>query len=134
MSAALAAGCARSSDQSVSVVPMIQCRPHGMTNSTDFSVRRMSPESERIRSRGHDEVDALARADVELAALAGQPLGLVGPHAGGVDDLAGPDVEHPPGLQVVHLGADDPLALLEQPDDPRPRRARAPRTRRRCGR
>ncbi len=52
MSAALAAGWARSSAQSVSVVPMIQCRPHGMMNSTDFSVRRISPESERIRSRG----------------------------------------------------------------------------------
>ena len=52
MSAADAAGWALSSDQSVSVVPMIQCRPHGMTNSTDFSVRRMRPESPRMRSRG----------------------------------------------------------------------------------
>jgi hypothetical protein len=71
---------------------------------------------------GHDEVDPLARPDVELPALPGQPLRLVGPHAGGVDDLPGPDVEHAARLQVVHLGADDPLALLEQPDDPRPRR------------
>ena len=31
---------------------MIQCRPHGMTNSTDVSVRLMKPASERIRSRG----------------------------------------------------------------------------------
>ncbi len=52
MSAALAAGWASPSFQSVSVVPMIQCRPHGMTNSTDFSVRRISPASPRIRSRG----------------------------------------------------------------------------------
>ena len=52
MSAADAAGWALSSDQSVSVVPMIQWRPHGMTNSTDFSVRRMRPESPRMRSRG----------------------------------------------------------------------------------
>ena len=29
--------------QSVSVVPMIQCRPQGMTNSTVFSVRRIIP-------------------------------------------------------------------------------------------
>ena len=36
----------------VSVVPMIQCRPQGMTNSTDFSVLVMKPDSERIRSRG----------------------------------------------------------------------------------
>ncbi len=27
----------------VSVVPMIQCRPQGMTKSTDFSVRMISP-------------------------------------------------------------------------------------------
>ncbi len=52
MSALLAAGCALSRSQAVSVVPMIQCRPHGMTNSTDFSVLVMKPASDRIRSRG----------------------------------------------------------------------------------
>ncbi len=52
MSARLAAGCALSRSHGVSVVPMIQCRPHGITNSTDFSVRTMKPASERIRSRG----------------------------------------------------------------------------------
>ncbi len=52
MSLRLAAGWSLDSDQSVSVVPMIQCRPHGMTNSTDFSVRRIRPDSPRIRSRG----------------------------------------------------------------------------------
>ncbi len=52
MSARLAAGWALSRFQSVSVVPMIQCRPHGITNSTDFSVLVMKPVSERIRSRG----------------------------------------------------------------------------------
>ncbi len=52
MSALVAAGCARSRFQSVSVVPMIQCVPHGMTNSTDFSVRRMIATSLTIRSRG----------------------------------------------------------------------------------
>ncbi len=31
---------------------MIQCVVHGITNSTDFSVRRISPVSELIRSRG----------------------------------------------------------------------------------
>ena len=51
MSALVAAGCARSRFQSVSVVPMIQCDFHGMTNSTDFSVLRMMPLSEVIRSR-----------------------------------------------------------------------------------
>ncbi len=52
MSLRLAAGCALDSDQSVSVVPMIQCRPHGMTNSTLTAVRRMIPVLEWIRSRG----------------------------------------------------------------------------------
>ena len=47
-----AAGCALSSVQSVSVVPMIQCRPHGITKSTEVSVRTMNPASERILSRG----------------------------------------------------------------------------------
>ena len=52
MSVRLAAGWALSRFQGVSVVPMIQCRPHGITNSTDVSVRMMNPASERIRSRG----------------------------------------------------------------------------------
>ena len=52
MSVRLAAGCALSSSQSVSVVPMIQWRPHGITNSTLFSVRRISPVSIWTRSRG----------------------------------------------------------------------------------
>ena len=52
MSVRDAAGCALSRSHLVSVVPMIQCRPHGITNSTDTSVRMMMPLSERIRSRG----------------------------------------------------------------------------------
>ena len=52
MSLELAAGCAFASDQSVSVVPMIQCLPHGMTNSTLFSVRKMMPVLDVSRSRG----------------------------------------------------------------------------------
>ena len=52
MSADVAAGWALSRSQCVSVVPMIQCRPQGMTKRTDFSVRRMMPEREWIRSRG----------------------------------------------------------------------------------
>ena len=50
MSALEAAGWALSRSQAVSVVPMIQCRPHGITNSTDFSVRRMIPVEEWMRS------------------------------------------------------------------------------------
>ncbi len=52
MSALDAAGCALSRSQSVSVVPMIQWRPHGMTNSTLFSVRRIRPVEELMRSLG----------------------------------------------------------------------------------
>ena len=52
MSARDAAGWALSRFQSVSVVPMIQCGPHGITNSTEVSVRAMNPASDRIRSRG----------------------------------------------------------------------------------
>lgn len=52
MSALVAAGCARSRCQSVSVVPTIQWLPHGMMNSTDFSVRRITPDSATMRSRG----------------------------------------------------------------------------------
>ena len=80
---------------------MIQCRPHGMTNSTDVSVLVMKPHSERIRSRGHDEVDALAGLDVERAAAADHLLDLVGPDPGGVDDDPGPDLELAAGLEVA---------------------------------
>ncbi len=52
MSARVAAGWARSRFHSVSVVPMIQWLRHGMTKSTDFSVRRIRPDSATIRSRG----------------------------------------------------------------------------------
>src|SRR5580704_11093986 len=52
MSVRLAAGWALDSDHSVSVVPMIQCRPHGMTNSTLTGVRRMMPVLEWMRSLG----------------------------------------------------------------------------------
>ncbi len=52
MSASLAAGWARSSCQSVSVVPRIQWLPQGMMNSRLFSVWVIRPVLESIRSRG----------------------------------------------------------------------------------
>lgn len=52
MSALEAAGWALSRSQPVSVVPTIQCRPQGMTKRTDFSVRRISPLVEWMRSLG----------------------------------------------------------------------------------
>ena len=85
MSALVAAGWARSRFQSVSVVPMIQCVPHGMTNSTDFSVRRMIATSLTIAVARHHDVHAFGGPHPEPAALLGQRLDLVGPHPGGVD-------------------------------------------------
>ena len=52
MSDRLAAGWARSRCQSVSVVPISQWLRHGITNSTDDVVRRISPASPAMRSRG----------------------------------------------------------------------------------
>jgi hypothetical protein len=46
MSARLAAGSDLLPTQSVSVVPMIQCRPQGMMNSTLSGVRAMIPVEE----------------------------------------------------------------------------------------
>jgi hypothetical protein len=67
-------------------------------------------------SRNH-EVDALGRPHVELPALAGQALRLVGPDAGRVDDLTRCDVDLLAGLEVLDAGAGDPVALPEQGDD-----------------
>jgi hypothetical protein len=50
---------------------------------------------------GHQNMDALARPDVELAALPDHGLGVVGPDSGGVDDLAGVDLELASGLGVA---------------------------------
>ena len=120
--------------QSVSVVPMIQCRPHGMTNSTRFSVRRISPVLGADPVARHDEVDALARADVELAALAGQRLRVVGPDAGGVDRPAGPGPRtSSPVSRSRDPGAGDPLALAQEARRPGPGWRRARRTPPRCG-
>ncbi len=63
---------------------------------------------------GHHQVDALGGPYVELAALRDQALGVVRPHAGGVDHLAGADLEFAALFQVVHSGADDPLALAQE--------------------
>ena len=118
MSAAVAAGCALSRSQSVSVVPTSQWRPHGMTNSTLFSVRKIMPMSELDAVAGHDEVHALRRAHLELAALADHGLRVVRPDAGRVDDLLRADLEVLARLVVVSLHADDALADLDEALDP----------------
>ena len=117
MSVRLAAGCALSRSHGVSVVPMIQCRPHGMTNSTDVSVRTMKPASERIRSRGTTRWMPLDACTLSCAAAADHLLDLVGPDAGGVDDDPGPDLEVGAVLEVPGAYADDPLALAEEAGD-----------------
>ena len=100
MSAREAAGWARSRSHGVSVVPMIQCRPHGITNSTDFSVLVMKPALAADPVARHDEVDALARLDVERAPAAEHLLDLVGPDPAGVDDDLGPHLDLAVVLQV----------------------------------
>src|SRR5690606_35529435 len=66
---------------------------------------------------GDHEVDALGGEDLEAAAAAGQGLRLLGPHAGGVDDVAGLDGQALTGLQVEELGPVDPAGrVLRQVD------------------
>ena len=134
MSVADAAGCALSSSQSVSVVPTIQCRPHGITNSTDCLRAQDQAGVELQPVARDDEVDALGRAHLELPALADQVLDVVGPHAGGVDDLARADVDLLAAELVADAHAGDPLALAQEADHARvggdggarsPRRVRA---------
>ena len=81
MSVRDAAGCALSRFQAVSVVPMIQCRPHGMTKSTDVVGAQDEPGLGPDPVPRHDEVDPLARLDVEDAPPTDHLLDLVGPHA-----------------------------------------------------
>jgi hypothetical protein len=48
------------------------------------------------------------------SASADKLLQFVGPHAGGVDDLPGADVELPAALEVPRLDADHTLALAQE--------------------
>ena len=115
MSALLAAGWARSRFQSVSVVPMIQCWCHGMTNSRLDLVRVISPQPASMRSRGTSRwipLDARTRNDLAGCRPVGsEHLGeLVDPHAGGVDHRPGADVDLPARLQVAHPDPGHPAA------------------------
>ena len=120
MSVRDAAGCALPRSQSVSVVPMIQCRPHGMTNSTLVSVRRISPVADWMRSRGTTRWMPLDARTWNWPRSPDHRLGHVGPHAGGVDDLPGPDLDLGVGLEVAHPHPGDPLALAQEADHSRP--------------
>jgi hypothetical protein len=67
---------------------------------------------------GHDQVDPLGRAHLELAPAAGQLLEqLLGPHPGRIDHFVGADLELTSRLQVAHPHADDPLSFLQEADD-----------------
>ena len=89
-----AAGCALSRSQSVSVVPMIQCRPHGITNSTRLLGAQDQPGRRSwIRSRGTTRWMPLDARTWNWPRSPTIAWIVVGPHAGGVDDLPGPDLE-----------------------------------------
>ena len=134
MSVRLAAGCALSRSHGVSVVPMIQCRPHGMTNSTDFSVRTMKPASERIRSRGTTRwmpLDACTCSEprpptISWISSVQTPAALTTTRARISRSV--------PCLEVAGAYADDPLALAEEAGDLDPGGDVRAVARRRCGR
>ena len=115
MSLRVAAGCARSRFQSVSVVPMIQWFFHGITNSTDVSVRRISPVSPAIRSRGTTmctPLDARTRnrprlPDSRWISSVHTPVALITTPA--------PTRRLRAGLDVPHPDPDDPVGLRANP-------------------
>ncbi len=96
---------------------MIQCRPHGITNSTDFSVLVMNPVSDRIRSRGTTRWMPLLACDVQRTASADHLLDLVGPDTGRVDHDSGAHLEVTAVLEVARPDADHALALAEEAGD-----------------
>ncbi len=121
MSALLAAGCALSRFHGVSVVPMIQCRPHGITNSTDVAVLVMKPHSERIRSRGTTRWMPL------LACTLSEPRPPTISWMSSVQTPAALTTTRArisssrPVSRSTRADADDPLALAQEPDDLRAR-------------
>jgi hypothetical protein len=119
MSALLAAGCARSRFQSVSVVPMIQCVPQGITKSTELAVRRINPTSELIRSRATTMCTPLDARTLKRPASPGERLDLVGPHPGAVDDDGRFDAHPGPGLDVLDNRTGDALPRPGQLHHPR---------------
>ena len=62
----------------------------------------------------NDEVHALRRPNLELAALAHHRLGVIRPYTGCVHDLLGADLKTFTRLDVVRLHADDALTDLEE--------------------
>ncbi len=116
MSDFVAAGCARSRFQSVSVVPISQWFFHGMTNSTDVAVRRISPASPVIFSRGTTMCTPFeARTwnrprppDSAWTSSVHTPVQL--------STTPAPIGRLPAVLGVAHHHADDPVRLAREPD------------------
>ena len=65
-----------------------------------------------------DDVHALGGTHVEAAPAARHRLDVVGPHTGAVDDDGGMHLDALAGLDVLDEGTDDPLAGMQQLDDP----------------
>src|SRR5690606_6674034 len=65
---------------------------------------------------GHDEVDALGRPDVDLSAAADEFLDVVGPDAGGVDDLLGADLAGRVALEVADSQPGVAFAYAQEAD------------------
>ena len=119
----------------MSVVPISQWFFHGITNSTDVGVRRISPASPVIRSRGTTMCTPLDARTRNRPRRAGQRLQLVGPHAGAVEHDAGarPSASRPSSAsRTVH--ADDAVGLADEARSPASTRARPRRSAPPCGR
>ena len=104
--------------------------PQGATNSTLFSVLKISAHCKVDAVLRHDKMDSLGRPHDHRIGDPGEALHLGRPDAGGVDHRAGPHVELAAGLEIVRADPSDPGALVEEVDTPapkrRPRRARPP--------
>ncbi len=66
----------------------------------------------------HHQMDALGDTDRQLATPTGHRLDVVGPHARGVDGLAGANVDLPAAFEVVDTHPRDPVALAQQARHP----------------
>ena len=117
MSAREAAGWARSRFQAVSVVPMIQCRPHGITKSTDFSVLVMKPHSERIRSRGTTRWMPLLASTSRVSSPPSRRCTSSVHTPGRVDHDPRAHLEVGAALEVGRPYADHPVALAQEAGD-----------------
>ena len=65
----------------------------------------------------HHDVHALGGPDLEVPALLGQCLHLVGPHARGVDHAVGTDLGHIAVLGVAHPDSEHPVGFAQKSGD-----------------